>query len=205
MPRPRSATFKRRSSTAPVAQPRVGSVQLPLRSVRHYPGGCGRGAAEPAGPTHRVRELSLGSATKLPTSPAASVGTVLASVPGFPLGSFVYAECHAAPGFPGALGAHVIVDDDDVLPLPDGVDPVLAAAVGKLRRCGLPAADPGCRLAGGRGGPGPGCHRRGGAAGHPGGSPEGQGDRRRPRSGGAGTFAGARREWRGQSAPRRKC
>ncbi len=57
------------------------------------------------------------------------VGTVVAS-DRYPLGSLVYAECHAGPGAPGALAAQVIVADEDVLRLPDGVDPVLAAAVG---------------------------------------------------------------------------
>ncbi len=48
----------------------------------------------------------------------------------YPSGTRVYAECHPSPGAPGALAAQVLVDDDDLLPLPDGVDPVLAAAVG---------------------------------------------------------------------------
>lgn len=48
----------------------------------------------------------------------------------YPVGSTVYAECHATPTSPGSLAAQVIVADADVLPLPDGVDPVLAAAVG---------------------------------------------------------------------------
>lgn len=45
-------------------------------------------------------------------------------------GSVVYAECHASPSTPGAFATHVLVGDDDVLPLPDGVDQVQAAAVG---------------------------------------------------------------------------
>jgi len=57
------------------------------------------------------------------------VGVVLESDRHEP-GTWVYAECHASPATPGALATHVLVDDVDVLPLPDGVDPVQAAAVG---------------------------------------------------------------------------
>ncbi|WP_326416142.1 quinone oxidoreductase family protein [Amycolatopsis sp. H20-H5] len=57
------------------------------------------------------------------------VGVVLASDRYEP-GSWVYAECHASPLTPGSFATRVLVADDDVLPLPDGVDPVLAAAVG---------------------------------------------------------------------------
>jgi len=48
----------------------------------------------------------------------------------FSPGSLVYAECHAAPATPGSFAAQVLVADEDVLPLPEGIDPVLAAAVG---------------------------------------------------------------------------
>ncbi|WP_375400859.1 zinc-binding alcohol dehydrogenase family protein [uncultured Amnibacterium sp.] len=45
-------------------------------------------------------------------------------------GSLMYGECHASPTTPGAFAEWVVVADDDLLPLPTGVDPVLAAAVG---------------------------------------------------------------------------
>jgi NADPH2:quinone reductase len=45
-------------------------------------------------------------------------------------GSLVYAECHASPDTPGSFAAQALIADDDLLPLPDGLDPVLAAAVG---------------------------------------------------------------------------
>jgi NADPH2:quinone reductase len=57
------------------------------------------------------------------------VGTVLDS-DRHPVGSLVYAECHASPDSPGAFADRLLVADDDVLPLPDGLDPVKAAAVG---------------------------------------------------------------------------
>lgn len=57
------------------------------------------------------------------------VGHVLASNR-YPAGTLVYAECHASPSTPGALSTHTVVPDDDVLALPDDLNPVLGAAVG---------------------------------------------------------------------------
>ncbi|MFC7485649.1 quinone oxidoreductase family protein [Knoellia sp. CPCC 206453] len=47
-----------------------------------------------------------------------------------PVGTTVYAECHASPTSPGPLASHVLVADEDLLALPEGTDPVLGAAVG---------------------------------------------------------------------------
>ncbi|GGM94492.1 hypothetical protein GCM10011609_34950 [Lentzea pudingi] len=57
------------------------------------------------------------------------VGAVLDS-DRYPPGTLMYAECHASPRTPGTFAAQVLVADDNLLALPDGVDPVLAAAVG---------------------------------------------------------------------------
>ncbi|MFG3133210.1 zinc-binding alcohol dehydrogenase family protein [Streptomyces tendae] len=57
------------------------------------------------------------------------VGLVLDSDHHAP-GSWVYAECHASPATPGSFATRVLVADEDLLPLPEGVDPVSAAAVG---------------------------------------------------------------------------
>jgi NADPH2:quinone reductase len=57
------------------------------------------------------------------------VGRVLAS-DRYPAGTLVYAACYASPSAPGALSTRLVVPDDDVLPLPDNVHPVLGAAVG---------------------------------------------------------------------------
>ncbi|HEX3516609.1 MAG TPA: zinc-binding alcohol dehydrogenase family protein [Trebonia sp.] len=56
-------------------------------------------------------------------------GVVLASGRYAP-GTLVYAEPHASPETPGAFSTHVVVADDDVLVLPDGVRPEEGAAVG---------------------------------------------------------------------------
>ncbi|PTT60201.1 quinone oxidoreductase family protein, partial [Arthrobacter sp. HMWF013] len=57
------------------------------------------------------------------------VGVVLESERFIP-GTWVYAECHATPATPGAFATKALVADKDLLPLPEGLDPVLAAAVG---------------------------------------------------------------------------
>ncbi|MFB7074779.1 zinc-binding alcohol dehydrogenase family protein [Streptomyces sp. NPDC056290] len=45
-------------------------------------------------------------------------------------GSWVYGECHASPVTPGTFAAQVLIADENLLPLPEGLDPVTAAAVG---------------------------------------------------------------------------
>ena len=98
--------------------------------ARHHPGGCGGGAAEPAGPAHRVRDVPLGPSRGSPTSRAANVSAssstpiAIRSAPGSTPSAI------PSPAAPGAFATQVLVADDDLLPLPDGVDPVLAAAVG---------------------------------------------------------------------------
>ena len=57
------------------------------------------------------------------------VGVVLAS-DRFATGPLIYAKCHACPTRSGAFPTWVLVDDDDVLPLPEGIGAVPTAAVG---------------------------------------------------------------------------
>lgn len=114
---------------SPGAGPRVGSVVLPAWT----PGSTLVAvAAAPLNPL----DLAIASGTfhsarhetaYVPGSEC--VGVVLRS-DRHPTGSWVYAECHASPATPGAFATQVLVPDDDLLPLPDGLDPVAAAAVG---------------------------------------------------------------------------
>lgn len=60
------------------------------------------------------------------------VGTVLRS-DSFAHGTWVYAECRPAPDAHCALASQVVVPDESLLVLPDGLEPVLAAAVGNGR------------------------------------------------------------------------
>lgn len=57
------------------------------------------------------------------------VGVVLESET-WSAGSTVYAECSASPATPGSFASHVLVRDEDILLLPEGLDPVQAAAIG---------------------------------------------------------------------------
>ena len=114
---------------APGEEPRLGTVVLPARTP-----GCTL-VSVVAAPLNRL-DLLIASGTfhsarhEQPYVPGSEcVGVVLESDRYSP-GTQVYAECHATPASPGAFAAQVVVPDDDVLPLPDGVDPVLAAAVG---------------------------------------------------------------------------
>ncbi|MFK0170962.1 zinc-binding alcohol dehydrogenase family protein [Streptomyces sp. NPDC090306] len=47
-----------------------------------------------------------------------------------PAGSWVYGECDAAPDNPGSFADRTLLPDENLLPLPEGIDPVAAAAVG---------------------------------------------------------------------------
>jgi len=114
---------------APGAQPRLGTVVLPPRTSGTT------AVAVTAAPLNPL-DLVIASGTfhsaryEAPYVPGSEcVGAVLDSGR-FPPGSLVYAECHASPATPGCFAAQVLVADEDLLPLPGGLDPVLAAAVG---------------------------------------------------------------------------
>jgi NADPH2:quinone reductase len=114
---------------APGASPRLCSVDLPVRA----PGSTlVQVLAAPVNPLDLlVASGGFHSARyDMPYVPGSEcAGTVLASDRYAP-GTLVYAEPHASPQTPGSFSTHVVVPDEDALPLPDGVDPVAAAAVG---------------------------------------------------------------------------
>ena len=114
---------------APGADPRVGFVELAQR-----PSGTTLIAviAAPLNPLDLL--IASGSFHSArhdePYVPGSEcVGRVVES-DSVAVGSLVYAESKASPSSPGAFADHVVVPDGDLLPLPDGVDPVLAAAIG---------------------------------------------------------------------------
>jgi len=114
---------------APGAEPRLGSVVLPPRT----PGTTL--VAVTAAPLNPL-DLVIASGTfhsarhEAPYVPGSEcVGAVLDSGR-YPPGSLVYAVCHASPATPGSFATQVLIADEDLLPLPSGLDPVLAAAVG---------------------------------------------------------------------------
>jgi NADPH:quinone reductase-like Zn-dependent oxidoreductase len=114
---------------APGAEPRLGSTVLPARTAGTTLVAVTAAPVNPldlliaSGSFHSARH----DAPYVPGSEC--VGVVLESDAHEP-GSRVYAQCHASPATPGSFATHVLVADEDVLALPDGVDPVLAAAVG---------------------------------------------------------------------------
>lgn len=114
---------------APGADPRRRRVALPPRR----PGSTLlRVVAAPLNPL----DLLIASGTfhsarhELPYVPGSECVGVVVESERYRPGSVVYAECHASPTNPGAFATQVIVGDKDLLPLPDGVDHVQAAAVG---------------------------------------------------------------------------
>ncbi|MFD4903412.1 zinc-binding alcohol dehydrogenase family protein [Streptomyces sp. NPDC058411] len=114
---------------APGSEPRLGRVVLPPRT----PGTTW--VAVVAAPLNPL-DLVIASGTfhsarhESPYVPGSEcVGVVLDS-DRHPPGSWVYGECHASPTTPGTFATQVLIQDDDLLLLPHGLDPVLAAAVG---------------------------------------------------------------------------
>lgn len=114
---------------APGAEPRVDQVVVPRQTHGTTLVAVVAAPLNPldlviaSGTFHSVRH----DAPYVPGSEC--VGVVIASATYVP-GSWVYAECHASPETPGAIAEQVLVPDSSVLPLPEGLDPVLAAAVG---------------------------------------------------------------------------
>ncbi len=114
---------------APGAEPRLGQLVLPSRAT-------GTTLVEVLAAPLNPLDLAIASGSFHSMRHAAAyvpgsecVGTVLASDLHAP-GTLVYGECHASPSHPGALATHLLIDDDHLLVLPAGLDPVLAAAVG---------------------------------------------------------------------------
>ncbi|MFB7652442.1 MULTISPECIES: zinc-binding alcohol dehydrogenase family protein [unclassified Streptomyces] len=114
---------------APGSEPRLGPVVLPPRT----PGTTL--IAVVAAPLNPL-DLLIASGTfhsarhEEPYVPGREcVGIVLAS-DRYPLGAWVYGESEASPGSPGAFATQALIADEDLLLLPNGLDPVRAAAVG---------------------------------------------------------------------------
>lgn len=114
---------------SPGAAPRVGTTEIPEQTA-------GTTLVEVVAAPINPLDLAIASGTfhsvrhEAPYVPGSEcVGVVLTSATHEP-GSWVYAESHASPATPGSLAEQVAVADSSVLPLPAGIDPVMAAAVG---------------------------------------------------------------------------
>lgn len=114
---------------APGVEPRLGSIEPSARAAGETRVAVVAAPLNPldlviaSGHFHSARH----QAAYVPGSEC--VGVVLESETYEP-GSWVYGECHASPTAPGTFATEVVIADNNVLPLPGGVDPVLAAAVG---------------------------------------------------------------------------
>jgi NADPH2:quinone reductase len=102
----------------PGAEPRISRVPVPARAK-------GTTLIEVAAAPLNPLDLVVASGNfhsvrhEEPYTPGSEcVGTVLGS-DSYPVGTWVYAECHPAPASPGSFATSVVVADDDVLPLPD--------------------------------------------------------------------------------------
>lgn len=114
---------------APGGEPRIGWIEPLSRAAAHTT------LAVIAAPLNPL-DLLVASGTfhsarhEAPYVPGSECVGVVVDSDRFHPGALLYAECHASPVTPGAFATHVTVADDDLLPLPDGVDPVQAAAIG---------------------------------------------------------------------------
>src|SRR5579859_4389107 len=114
---------------APGAKPRLDSVMLPPRTSGTTL------VAVTAAPLNPL-DLVIASGTfhsrrhEAPYVPGSECTGVVLESDRYPPGALVYAQCHASPATPGAFATEALIADEDLLLLPDGVDPVLAAAVG---------------------------------------------------------------------------
>ncbi len=114
---------------APGAEPQIRFCELPSRSA-------GSTLLDVIAAPLNPLDLLIASGTfhslrhESPYVPGSEcVGVVIGS-DRFAHGSLVYAQCHASPATPGSFATQVVVGDADILPLPDGIDPIQAAAVG---------------------------------------------------------------------------
>ncbi len=114
---------------APGAPPRLGSVPLPSRT-------SGTTLLSVVAAPLNPLDLAIASGTfhsarhEVPYVPGSECVGIVVDSDRYRPGTTVYAECHASPATPGTFAAQVLVADDNVLPLPEGIDPVPAAAVG---------------------------------------------------------------------------
>ncbi len=114
---------------APGAEPLVGWLDVPARSPGTTTLTVLAAPLNPldlliaSGTFHSVRHES-------PYVPGSECVGVVIDSDRFAPGTLVYAECHASPARPGAFSTQVLVDDENILLLPDGIDPIQAAALG---------------------------------------------------------------------------
>ncbi len=114
---------------SPGAEPNLGTIELPARQ----PGTSL--VAVVAAPLNPL-DLLIASGTfrsvchEAPYVPGSECVGVVIESDTHAAGATVYAESRASRTTPGPLASHVLLADGELLPLPDGTDPVMGAAVG---------------------------------------------------------------------------
>ena len=113
----------------PGAPPHLGAVGLPALTPGHS---VLRVLAAPLNPL----DLLIASGTfhsarhEQPYVPGSECVGVVVRSRRHTLGTRVYAQCQASPDRPGSLATHLVVQDDEIVALPHGLDAATAAAVG---------------------------------------------------------------------------
>jgi len=113
----------------PGASPHLGRVGLPSLTPGHS---VLRVLAAPLNPL----DLLIASGTfhsarhKQPYVPGSECVGVVVRSQLHAAGTKVYAQCQAGPDRPGSLATHLVVQDDEIVALPPGLDAVAGAAVG---------------------------------------------------------------------------
>jgi len=114
---------------APGAEPRIGTIALGPRAAGTT---LLQVLAAPLNPLDLVMASGAFHSARydVPYVPGSECAGVVLASDRYPAGALVYAECHASPAMPGALATHTVVVDEDLVLLPEGVDPVRGASVG---------------------------------------------------------------------------
>jgi NADPH2:quinone reductase len=113
----------------PGAPPHLGTVGLPALTPGHS---VLRVLAAPLNPL----DLLIASGTfhsarhEQPYVPGSECVGVVVRSQRHALGTPVYAQCQAGPDRPGSLATHLVVQDEEIVALPHGLDAATAAAVG---------------------------------------------------------------------------
>ncbi|MDJ0396437.1 zinc-binding alcohol dehydrogenase family protein [Rhodococcus sp. G-MC3] len=111
------------------SEPRLGSITLPPRRPGTTVLSVFAAALNPldlviaSGTFHSARH-------EAPYVPGSECVGVVVESDRYAAGTWMYAETHASPSDPGSFATHVLVPDTSLAPLPNGVDPIQAVAVG---------------------------------------------------------------------------
>lgn len=113
----------------PGAAPHIGEMEVPLRAAGMT---LVQVLAAPLNPLDLVMASGNFPAARhdRPYVPGVECTGAVIESGRYPIGATVFVDHHPSPATPGCLADQMVVSDQDILPVPDGVDPARAAAVG---------------------------------------------------------------------------